>query len=255
MSVEMDIDGTVAGPAPRLPRVVLFAAMPRELAILRRACAGVEHVTIARAGIGHRRAAKAVRRYFRACGEAKSTIQAALVLGVAGATSPGLAVGDVVVCDRAMAASAPAAAAIAAPLAAASARLARLVPKSTVRMGSVATADRFVARRGEKLDLGAACGCLAVDMETHAIALECQKLAVPWAAIRVISDDTRRDVVLDPRLLALMGRRFRAGEALEAVTLRQLVPALRLAWNLRVALRVLERVARVIASETELLAR
>jgi adenosylhomocysteine nucleosidase len=63
---------------------------------------------------------------------------------------------------------------------------------TNVRSGRLLTVDRFIGDPAEKIALGAAHGALAVDMETAVCARLCHEHDVPWACLRVISDDVRR---------------------------------------------------------------
>jgi len=58
-----------------------------------------------------------------------------------------------------------------------------------VRSGRLLTADRFIGEPSEKLALGKKHGALAVDMESAAFARRCHERGVPWACLRVVSDD------------------------------------------------------------------
>jgi adenosylhomocysteine nucleosidase len=56
------------------------------------------------------------------------------------------------------------------------------------------TAGRIVTEAKEKLALGARYGAAAVDMETYQALNACARLGLPAAALRVISDEARRDI-------------------------------------------------------------
>jgi len=58
-----------------------------------------------------------------------------------------------------------------------------------VRRGRLLTADRFIGEPAEKLALGEQHGALVVDMESAAFARRCHERGVPWACLRVVSDD------------------------------------------------------------------
>lgn len=55
--------------------------------------------------------------------------------------------------------------------------------------GRILTATRFIGDPAEKLALGQKHNALAVDMESAAFAQRCTERGVPWACVRVISDD------------------------------------------------------------------
>lgn len=58
-----------------------------------------------------------------------------------------------------------------------------------IRCGRLLTTSRFIGEPSEKLALGKQHGAIAVDMESAAFARRCHERGVPWACLRVISDD------------------------------------------------------------------
>lgn len=58
-----------------------------------------------------------------------------------------------------------------------------------IRKGRMLTTSRFIGDPVEKVALGEKHGALAVDMESAAFAQLCSERGVPWACLRVISDD------------------------------------------------------------------
>jgi adenosylhomocysteine nucleosidase len=58
-----------------------------------------------------------------------------------------------------------------------------------VRSGRLLTTDRFIGEPADKLALGEQHAALAVDMESAAFARRCHERGVPWACLRVVSDD------------------------------------------------------------------
>lgn len=128
---------------------------------------------------------------------------AILSSGLAGALSPLLAAGDIVIGTGL--ADQPAMASNFADW------LVRQVPDA--RVGLIAAGDRPVADAGEKARLHAGTGALAVDMESHVAARVAARHSLPFAALRVISD--RADQDLPPAALA--GMRPDGGIAIGAV--------------------------------------
>ena len=59
----------------------------------------------------------------------------------------------------------------------------------SARAGRLLTAAHFIGDPAEKLALGVKHSALAVDMESAAFAQRCSERSVPWACLRVISDD------------------------------------------------------------------
>lgn len=132
-------------------------------------------------------------------------VQRIVFTGVAGGLAPGVKVGDVVVADSFLQHdldASPLFARYEVPLygrsrfgtdpqlsarLAAAARTA--LPGVTVHRGLVVSGDRFVATTGESLALQSALPeALAVEMEGAAIAQVCHDFALPFAAVRTISD-------------------------------------------------------------------
>jgi adenosylhomocysteine nucleosidase len=123
--------------------------------------------------------------------EARAEHPSLLILaGLAGALSPDLKVGDVVIDGD-------------------------FPPLAGVRAGKLATADHIVATPAEKAALFKQTGALAVDMETDLCRHFAQTLHVPFLAVRGISDAAHQG--LDPALLSLLDDdgRVRMGRLLQ----------------------------------------
>jgi hopanoid-associated phosphorylase len=113
--------------------------------------------------------------------------EAVVSFGLAGALDPALAPGDWVVAtevaaDREILPTDPAWT---------QALIARLQPRGR---GRILGADAMLLRATDKAAARAGSGALAVDMESHLAAREAIRRGVPFAAIRVISDDAHRDL-------------------------------------------------------------
>ena len=101
-----------------------------------------------------------------------------LFAGFAGALQPAVHVGDVLLAREVLDTTGrvwPASA------------LVKAVPGA--QAGRLLTASRFIGDPAEKLALGAKHDALAVDMESATFAQRCTERGVPWACLRVISDD------------------------------------------------------------------
>ncbi len=59
----------------------------------------------------------------------------------------------------------------------------------TAHIGKFVTSANPVFPRSDRLSLNASTGAVAVDMETHAIALKAHEMGIPFCAVRVITDD------------------------------------------------------------------
>ena len=108
-------------------------------------------------------------------------------LGIAGALAGGLSPGDWVVASAVM----DGGEAIATDPGWRE-RLARRLPNP--RLGAVLGSDEMLTRAEEKALAHAASGAIAVDMESHVAARVAQRLGLPFAAARVISDAAGRSL-------------------------------------------------------------
>ena len=71
----------------------------------------------------------------------------------------------------------------------------------------IATARTPVFQRSDREQLQRLTGAHAVDMETHAIALEATRLGVPFTSLRVVSDDINSPPLPDRKALKRLWRR------------------------------------------------
>lgn len=116
--------------------------------------------------------------------------RALVSFGVAGGLDPALGPGDVVLPETVVA---PGGAALATDAAWRSRLLeAAEVEGLELRGGGLAGSDRAVATVSGKRALFAASGALAVDMESHAVALAAQAAGVPLVVIRAVIDPADR---------------------------------------------------------------
>ncbi|HTE19265.1 MAG TPA: hypothetical protein VK689_12900 [Armatimonadota bacterium] len=143
---------------------------------------GGAQVLLAAGGVGARRAAEAADELLQAW-----TPDLLLMTGVAGALSPELQVGDVIVGDAVETGDA------------------RLVPSlvpsgdnstAGVTAGTLLSIDRVLVTPEEK-HAAAGNGALAVEMETAAVAGVAGARSVPWAAVRAVSDTASEGLPLD----------------------------------------------------------
>ena len=125
-------------------------------------------------------------------------------IGIAGALSPSLQVGDCVVANDVVATKRFAADD------AWSRRIRNLLPQA--KPGTVLYTYRPIVAAEEKRALGASNGADAVDMESGPAVWEAARLRIPFAALRVISDDVGHDlppatvVALKPNGSIALGR-------------------------------------------------
>jgi hypothetical protein len=113
-----------------------------------------------------------------------------ILAGVAGALDPGLAVGDLVLCDCP----------------------GELGARLEIGRGTVHTAMDLVSTPGQKAALFASTGAGVVDMETSAVREFAEKGGWPFVSVRAVSDSAGQ--WLDPGLVRLVDPwgRVRAGE-------------------------------------------
>jgi adenosylhomocysteine nucleosidase len=159
-----------------------------------------------------------------------------LSIGICGALSPELRVGDVIVASEVVADSESI------PTHASWTReLARRVPGAVV--APLAGIDTLAAHRDAKARLHAATRASAADMESHVAARTARSMGLPFAALRVVSDEANR--TLPPA--ACVALNSSGGIDLMRVVwslLRapQQIPALlRTAWEAEIAFAVLFR--------------
>ncbi|HUY19579.1 MAG TPA: hypothetical protein VMV15_10160 [Candidatus Binataceae bacterium] len=154
----------------------------------------LELVAIA-TGIGPRRAAKIAQRAFQALPHASLVITA----GVAGALSPGLAVGDVVVADRLIVAAAeglgPERVLTVAPERVEELSAILLEAGLAVSTGGLLTIGRVLATGADKRQAREASGAIAVDMESASIAAEAASEGLPLVCLRTVMDAADEEVV------------------------------------------------------------
>jgi adenosylhomocysteine nucleosidase len=133
-----------------------------------------------RTGMGRRMAADSVRAVLQMTSAARPS--AVLCCGLAGGLKPTLAAGDVLIARR-----------VYAEESLSSPRFSvfrRRPPEGDgpVKYGDLFTADRVVSDPAAKAELFERTACLAVDMESAAVAEQCHRARVPFLAVRGISD-------------------------------------------------------------------
>ncbi|HET7784701.1 MAG TPA: hypothetical protein VFL36_01900 [Myxococcales bacterium] len=168
--------------AETLP-ALFVVALERELHVVAGAMGGRPRAGLARGRISGREVAAVA---VGVGGDARAALRAehpALVVscGFAGALSPSLRAGDLLV---ATAVRAPDGERLQAPELPASRALAQAA------RGEIACADRVLATPEEKRALGAG-GALAVDLESAQVARAAAEAGVPWLVVRAIVDDAR----------------------------------------------------------------
>ncbi len=105
-------------------------------------------------------------------------LTALISVGYAGALSPDLGVGDVVV-DTTVA------------------EWQQRARAAGATLGGVTTAASVITSRAERAALAASTGAVAVDMESAAIAEVARVAGLPFASVKAVTDTTARDLVLD----------------------------------------------------------
>jgi adenosylhomocysteine nucleosidase len=177
---------------PFLPRVEIVRRWKRGKATYREAYFEGATVLIVRCGIGPKRGADAIRNLDTVPG-------AILSVGSAGALAPDLRVNDLIVSDRTLSGEDSESGLRARGALVEEISRACLTLGLPFKVGPIATVSRPVWSRQARLRLHEATGALAVDMESHAIGTEAQRLGVPFAALRVVSDDASSPPLPDRR--------------------------------------------------------
>jgi adenosylhomocysteine nucleosidase len=164
----------------------IVVAMDREARIVRAALAacGLAHeARVAVSGIGAPHAYEAARALV------DGGVTALAVIGLAGALVDGIAAGDLLLPDRvtdeqggAIDGGAPQAAAL----------QECLRDVAVVHAGLLASTARPLASPAAKRALAMACGAVAVDMESVAVARVARAAGLPWTVLRAVSDPVHR---------------------------------------------------------------
>lgn len=146
-------------------------------------------------GVGPRHAGEIAQRAFKALPHASLVITA----GVAGALSPGLAVGDVVVADRLIIGNADGIGP-ARVISLASERVEELgaillEAGLAVSTGGLLTTSRVLATGADKRQAREASGAIAVDMESATIAAEAASEGLPLVCVRTVMDAADEEVL------------------------------------------------------------
>lgn len=167
---------------PFLQRVEVLSRRRVGAAVYREAFFEGSMFSIVRCGIGPERAAAAIRNLDR-------KPAAVISVGTAGALVEDLRFGDIVVAGETVFGDSPGS------IVRGSHPLVNALSASCVaagvrhRIARLATVKAAVFRREHRLELHDLTGAHAVDMETHAMGIEAMNMGVPFAALRVISDD------------------------------------------------------------------
>ena len=149
--------------------------------------AGANRLVVMETGIGAERAGAAARWVLEQC-----MPRLVVACGFAGALSPTLKIGDVLVASEVVE---PAEDEL-------HWRTAVPAEVGDLTVGRLLTAKRLVATPADKRSLARQTRAVAVDMESAAIAEACEQWRVPCAVVRAISDTA--DTRLSPRLVTLL---------------------------------------------------
>ena len=200
----------------------VIAALRRELSDLRKLAR--RNLVFLETGVGTDNASKKLTKFLE-----KTGADFVLGVGMAGALSPSLRVGDLFIVERVIGPSTI----VLLPNLCSLAKLVRL-NGANIHVGTAVTANEFVCEVNRKRSLAAALkpdqmGC--VDMESWAVARVCTERRIPFLIIRCISDLLEEDLPLDfNRCYDSQGDL----DALKLVTATLLRPrALKGLWQLR----------------------
>jgi adenosylhomocysteine nucleosidase len=181
--------------------ITFLCALPQEAKYLRRVQSVQSgQATLFVTGVGSQNAERTAR-------DLLSTSKPSLVIstGVAGALSPTLHIGDVVIAKEVIEERT-------------GTHFACAVPSSIQHpASSIVSASRMISSAQDKAALASRFAAVAVDMESAAIARVCAEHSVPYAAIRAISDTA--DESLPPAVVRFfdMDGRLRYGAVVGAI--------------------------------------
>jgi adenosylhomocysteine nucleosidase len=167
---------------------VVVAALRRELSDLRRLGRG--NLVFLETGVGTNNASEKLTRFVE-----KQDADFVLGVGMAGALSPSLRVGDLFIVERVIGPSTL----MISPRLCSLAKLVRL-NGANIHVGSAVTTNEFVCEANKKRSLAAALGphqVGCVDMESWSVARVCTEHRIPFLIIRSISDPLEEDLPLD----------------------------------------------------------
>lgn len=154
---------------------------------------------VVRCGIGPSKATASIRGL-------QTRPSVIISVGTAGALAPDLKVRDLVVSGQTTRVSDPA------PLQDCSPTLVDAVVRACnqeglpCRVARVATSHAAIFSLEERKRLHEFTGAVAVDMESHAVGQEALRLGVPFASLRVISDDIHSPPLPEPKKLKALWR-------------------------------------------------
>lgn len=166
----------------------VIAALRRELRDLKRLAR--EDLVFLEAGVGTDNAAERITNFLE-----KQSVAFVIGAGMAGALSPHLGVGDLVIVERVIGPSTL----MTLPQLCSLARLVR--PNGVdIHLGTAVTTNEFICKASRKRSLAAALGARevgCVDMESWAVASVCTERHIPFLIVRSISDRFEEDLPLD----------------------------------------------------------
>ncbi|MDQ6861290.1 MAG: hypothetical protein M3032_09055 [Verrucomicrobiota bacterium] len=143
-----------------------------------------EAVLVLHVGVGEKIAARRMRRFF----DERPHLRLLISAGFAGALGEELRIGDLLVADNF---SAPRSVGVAR-------RTLRDLPHC---IGKLASTDRVLDSTSERQKFAEKSGALGVDMETHAIAKECDRASVPLLSLRIVTDTPKLPFPAPPDVL------------------------------------------------------
>jgi hopanoid-associated phosphorylase len=166
-----------------------------------------------------------------------------LSMGIAGGLLPGLRPGAIIIASAVVANEARIR-----TTSSWSDNLNRAIPESV--MGDIAGVDRMTAEISDKISLRRMTGAASVDMESHVVARIADRYAIPFAAIRIISDPAERGLPPAAQAgLAPDGRVNIMGVIHALMVAPGQIPALvQTALNARTAFGTLSRCRRLLGS-------
>lgn len=215
-----------------LDRIAIVAAMEREIAFLRgemtppdltknRLVVGTvdsRTVLLLRTGVGPQKTARRLEEI-----EDAHNLRCVISIGCAGALSPDVGTGDVIISEKLIDAAAGGRAYHASPALIETAEDCSKGLGLPFHVGSAVSTPSVVATTREKRDLAAKYGALAVDVESAQVAAWAEKTGIPMLSLRTISDSSTDRI--PPEIAAVVDRDGRM-RPLKAVALSARRPRL-----------------------------
>jgi nucleoside phosphorylase len=143
-----------------------------------------ESILVLHIGVGEKVATQRIRRFF----DERPHLRLLISAGFAGALGDELRFGDLLLAEN-----------FSRPRLLGVAR--RTLRDFPHQVGKLASTDRVLDSATERQRFAEKCGAMGVDMETHALAKECDRAGVPLLSVRIVTDTSAHRFPAPPHVL------------------------------------------------------